>query len=44
MAETKKNLFSAISEMQHCSYHIDKRGYNFMKNYAHSEIVTDGFE
>ena len=40
----QKNLFSAISEMQHCPYHIDERGYNFMKNYAQSVIVTDGFE
>lgn len=39
-----KNLFSALSEKQHCPFHLDKRGYNHMKDYAYSEIIKDGFE
>lgn len=39
-----RHLFSAMSEKQHCTFDRDKRGYNFMKDYARSEIVKDGFE
>lgn len=40
----KNGLFSAILERQHCNYNRDKRGYDFLKNYAYVEVLKHGFD